>query len=189
MKIAILSAGDTLPRQWQARMARRYDLVIAVNAAADLFPHDWLSCADTACLRGLERARPRVGLYSMATNRDLYLAGAFHHLPAGLQLVTWQDLYPPEREVPKHLWDYTLPMSLLLAAHLANERGDPTCCADVFGHVGKPDHALDGRHHANRNDERWEKEARCFAALAEWTGLTVRVVSDEPKQTQGTRRT
>jgi hypothetical protein len=176
MRIAILSAGDTLPRQWQPRMGDRYDAIIAINAAANLFPHDWLSCADTVCLRGLTRARPRLGLYTMATNRDLYRAGAFPWLGEDLRVITWQDLYPPEREIPRHLLDYSLPMSLLLAAHLANDVGDPLAVIDIYGHVGRPERALDGQHHANRGDARWKKEAACFAALAEWTGVTVRVV-------------
>ena len=170
MKIAILSAGDTLPRQWRAGMQARYASVIAINAAANLFPHDWLSCCDTACLLGLKRARPRVGLYSMATNRDAYRRGTFPWLGDGLRLITWQDLAPPEREVPLHLHDYSLPMSLLLARHLGAET------VDVFGHVGKPERALDGRHFAKRGEDRWEEEAACFAALAAWTGLSVRVV-------------
>jgi hypothetical protein len=107
----------------------------------------------------------------MANGITYYRGGGLPWMARDLECRTWQQLAPPEREVPAHLQDYTLPMSLVLARHLG------ATAVDIYGHTGGAGPSLDGRDEvANRTERRWRKEAACLEAITAWTRLDVTIV-------------
>lgn len=161
-KVAILSAGPSLRKTW--RPDGRYDVIIAVNAAAVLYPADWWSCMDDHnWLRYVPAGRPRLFAQSPLLNtirlRHAALGESRH--PTMLEHEHVRDAQTP----PEH-WDrFSATAALGLASHLNARRID---CYGV-DHAGTMD-VISEHAPAFRDAQRWQEEIGIWQRLVEWLG-------------------
>ncbi len=166
MKVAILCPGPTLLDTWKVGN-RDYDLVLAVNRAAEVGLCDWWVAGDWICLKQYP-GRPQVGICSQADCIRIVKSGelkTINPLPNPCEYAEWEKL-PFQRNY-----------SSIAAIGLAIKLG----ATDVsfYGDDKEGDKSFDGQIAEQRGEGRWVEERAWAAdglALFDARGITHRHV-------------
>ena len=169
MIAAIVCPGQSMMVTWPT--AAGHELVMAVNAAGKMMPHDWLCAGDKSWFRGLlgDSGRPALGIL---TSPDA-IADAREWMPFG-PILAW-DAVPLIGEHARRgrPINWSIQSAMCHAAHLGAKTvriygadgARSTSTVDASGYAGE-----------DRTADRWEREENDLAfttALLGEHGVTV----------------
>lgn len=173
MKTAILSAGPSLPLTYDPAVV--FDMRIAVNGAAKLYPCDWWSCCDH---RGIELINPlrASNLLTMTLSNSGYQRPVVAQKLVGMNVRTCADV---ATDAPKCWRNWSVTMALVLAV----EQGSRD--VHVYGHDMRGDTDCTGRKCAKRrlifSRDHQSNVPTDWAAVRRWAQQTgVRVFEHQP---------
>lgn len=170
MIAAVCCPGQSLMRRWM-ESTTKHDLVITVNAAANLMDADWVCAADKSWYRGLLKPcvlPPRVG-YLVAPD-----AAADARAFTSSQVITWENVALIHRHFKEgRPVNWSVQAALCLAEQLGADHVI-LYGADGRRSVGTID--ASGYKGEDRTAERWEREENDLAftiAMLAGRGTTV----------------
>jgi hypothetical protein len=143
MRVALLAPGPSLERTWRPEAAAAFDLVIAVNFAARLFPSDWIATIDTDTVSHVlvgDGHLPRHGwITRRRLQRDLVRLPAFLCRAWSALSLPWYSCAHLRSDFPRALaralgephCPWTFPNALRAARDFAGD--DPESCVEVHG--------------------------------------------------------
>jgi hypothetical protein len=162
---AILCPGPSLPETWpKGEHPRGYDVVIAVNNAAEHAPCDWWSAQDHGPLKNF-KARPLVGICTSGANCDT-LVGDRPWMPGGMSTEELDALTIAasnrlvHEDAPRR-GGWSTCNAIILAARLGAR------CIDLYGDDKSGRVYFDGLENKATKPGRWARETRDQTALVE----------------------
>jgi len=174
MRIAVISAGPSARRTFDADASGQYDRTIGVNAAACVFACDYWSVGDTL---GFQRLTP-VGLpivFAMDDSRNSNQCNCPKRFGMH-QWLTWESVRDALGCSPADVWlNWSATAAMGLAVHLGATE------IDVYGvdQSGMTD--VSGRTTPGRSDARWGREVPNWYETLKWVrsrGITVNVITE-----------
>lgn len=175
MIVAICCPGQSLMRRWTETTAS-HDLLITVNAAANLMRSDWVCAADKSWYRGLlsPTVRPRHGYLVAPDARTDALTFA-----NGLEVLTWENVSLIHQHTAEgRPINWSVQAALCFAEQLGADEiilygadgRNSTSTVDASGYGGE-----------DRTPDRWEREERDLAyTIAMLNGRSTKVTRIEP---------
>jgi hypothetical protein len=162
VKVAVLASNPALRATWTPESAASFDVIIAVNIAATLFPCDWWVAGDAESFdRFRPIAPPRRGVVTDALN---YRRGAWWP-ESGQQVQRWCEMRAP---FGNGQWHTSGPAAIGFAAIKLKATQIHAFGMDMAGTTdldGRPACQSTGAHH------RWTTEARQLADIVAATGV------------------